>query len=360
MRMNALLVGKQIDFVAFDDVSLFMFQHDNLYNHAIPRDRKHQDVRKFCLQRTKAFCRSPVRPDNRAAVNDARYCVHLVVAHLLGMPHPLTVLDIGAHVGDFSLKMGNLIRTFNRQDRVHAFDPTAAGALLPANIAVNGLNEIVFHEDVAVDTEAGFMLFTVSEGRSDEAYGFRRQCQNPAQRSWSAVASYLLTVPNKMDYVRKFVKSLLPRREHNLVVQSVSISDWIATNVREGVLFVKIDVEGIDMVILDAILETNRGPFPPVAIFEFSPASYANNDQACSFLEKLLATHDLFDIFYSPTPAFCRSITAESLSGFVSEIGSERIFGYTDILMIPKCMPGSSELARRLESLRPASRVYVM
>ena len=122
--MNRPMYNQEIDLVDFDGLKLFMFKHDSLYDTAIPNGRKNQSLQHYQqFIRQHGFPHSVVEPENIGRLSQARYGVYLFMHHLWQHGVDFMVLDIGSHVGEFSLKMGNCIRTFAQANRVIAFNP---------------------------------------------------------------------------------------------------------------------------------------------------------------------------------------------------------------------------------------------
>jgi hypothetical protein len=81
--MNPFLLNKGIDLVDFEDVKLFMFKNDNLYNIVIAESRKNQSVieyQKFI--RENDYLHSLVTPENVDQISKARFGIHLFLHHL--------------------------------------------------------------------------------------------------------------------------------------------------------------------------------------------------------------------------------------------------------------------------------------
>ena len=129
--MDRWVCNEQIDLVDFEDLKLFMFKHDSLYDTAIPGARKNQSLPQYQqFIRQHGYPDSVVGPENVAKLSQARFGVCLFMHHLWQQGVDFTVLDIGSHIGEFSLKMANCIRTFGQANQVIAFEPTEVGELM--------------------------------------------------------------------------------------------------------------------------------------------------------------------------------------------------------------------------------------
>ena len=297
-------------------------------------------------------------PENLDTIDGCRHCLHVVLGNLLRTLGNVTVLDIGAFVGDFAIRMGNLIRTFGRQNRVYAFDPTDAGALIPYNVRINGLDGIVIHKELAIDCHAQYSLFTVSPGDYDSTTAAKRHAP---RFNLSAQLKFLLKTSHKLAYIERLIRYFRPRPQYNLIVEATTISRFAARIGLRTPIFAKINVEGLDADVVRDLRQFARTSGVPVTIvFEFKPRSYGSLAEASAFLNDLVEEYYIFDIWYCPNPCLCNEVTREALPGFVNTVLNHRIVAYTDILLIPRSLPGAAQLAERLSRLKPEKPEYIL
>jgi FkbM family methyltransferase len=356
--MHPFLLNKQIDLVDLNDVKLLRFKEDNLYNLSVPANRKNRSLSEHykSVQRN-GYPDSLVTPQNLSSISDARFCLPLALAHMWSQGIDTTVLDLGAFVGDFSIQAGNLIRTFGCESKVHAFDPTEAGALIPHNIAINGLQDIVTHWDLAVSNYNGLMLFNVLSGMLDAAFMDNKGAH---KFNLKALVTHFSRTQYKRVYIDKVKRYFRPEKGHNLLVKGVRIADWLEANSITNSLFCKIDIEGMDTeVIRDLLAASPNRNRHLTCIFEFNPNTFPFPRDAIGWLNLLSERFLLFDIWYSPCPAFCKAINVDDIPEFVRSIANERVFGYTDVLMVPKDLPGVQDLSSRLMALKAGPLEYL-
>jgi FkbM family methyltransferase len=389
--MRPALQNKNIDLVDFEDLKLFMLKNDNLYNIAVSEDRKNQSLSKYQAEiREKGYPRSLVTPESINDVTSARFGFYLFLHHLWehdsnrsrSLEHngnrsrsweqnsprststgprnaDLTILDIGSHIGDFSLKMGNFIRTCGKACRVISFDPTEAGVLVNYNIELNGLNEIVRHEDLAVSDFDGLMLFDYSPGFSDSTHVSERigaaaasrggKFHSFRQKSLKEKLLSLITLPFRR--VRRAIDQQTPEAPtYNFIARAVDIAGYLERNGLNGDLFVKIDVEGMDTKVIDRLLTLLPSRLISIA-FEFTPRSFGDGDTAARYLRDLSDSFHMFDLFYSPNPTRFRLIGPGDCQAFVPEV-RQRKYGYTDIFLLDKRTPDCEQLVERLSGLK--------
>jgi FkbM family methyltransferase len=357
------LGNEEIDLVDFDGLKLFMFKHDYLYDHAIPQDRKNQSLHDYQQSvRQHGYPQSVVTPENVERLTLARYGVYVFLDHLWKHGVDFVVLDIGSHVGEFGLKMGNCIRAFARANRVIAFEPTAIGELVRYSIELNGLGGIVTHEDLAVSEFDGLTLFTYTPGYSDGGRIIREDSR--AQGGSGRLSHFWRqsmrgkSLKSKIECVSKVLGSKLSRlapgsrriSSSTLIVHSVDILSYLDQHHCDQDLFVKIDVEGSDSMIISRLLQLLPTRLVSI-IFELAPTQVAGGlEQARSYLESLGESFHLFDLFYVPNPTRFKLIAPTEIRRFVTEVAS-REPGYTDVFMLDKRVPECDQLLRRLSSL---------
>jgi len=355
---------EEIDLVDFDGLKLFMFKHDYLYDHAVPNPRKGQSLRDYQQSiRKHGFPQSVVRPENVGRLSQARYGVYIFMHHLWQQGIDFAVLDIGSHVGEFGLKVGNCIRTFARTNQVIVFEPTEVGELVRYSIELNGLGDIVKHEDLAVSEFDGLMLFAYTRGFSDG--GHIIQEDSGAQGGFGRLGHFWRqsmrgkSLKSKIECVSKVLRSKLSRLAPGsrrvstsaLIVQSVDILSYLERHHCDQHLVVKIDVEGSDSVIINRLLQLLPKRLVSI-IFEFAPTQVAGGfGQAQSYLEGLSRFFYLFDLFYVSNPTRFNLISPSEIRRFVIEV-ARREPGYTDLFMLDKRTPECNQLVRRLSTLR--------
>jgi FkbM family methyltransferase len=361
--VNRWVCNEQIDLVDFDDLKLFMFKHDSLYDTAIPEARKNQSLPQYQQStRQHGYPHSVVGPENVGKLSQARFGVYLFMHHLWQHGVDFTVLDIGSHIGEFGLKMGNCIRTFGKANRVIAFDPTEVGELVRYNIELNGLGDIVKHEDVAVSEFDGLVLFAYTPGLSDGAHIVR---EDPGTKgAFSRLDNFWRnslkgkSLRGKAVSIGKVLRFKLHRlrpgsrriSSYNLIVRSVDILSYLEQHHYDQNLFVKIDIEGFDSVVVNRLLQLLPTRLVSI-IFEFAPSwGLGGFDQARAYLERLCPSFHLFDLFYAPNPTRFKLITPAQIGRFVAEV-AQREYGYTDVFLLDKRTPERDQLVHRLSSL---------
>jgi FkbM family methyltransferase len=235
----------------------------------------------------------------------------------------VTVLDVGAHVGAFGLKIASFLRTAALPGRVVCFEPGTAGELLPHNVVLNGLANRVRVEALAISDLTGLDVLHITPGNTD---------------SDSLVGE--------------------SSRSYDKIVPTVRVDDYVKEHVPTGGLIVKLDTEGLEPRLIASMAEL-RPDRSVVTVFEFMPWRYADGRFGLDLLESLREECALFDLHYAPRVSRVDSIEPNHFSSFISRVRG-RPFGYTDVLAIPNQLPGAIELIDRLAGLRRDDSILTM
>ena len=366
--MYPSLSNRRIDLVAVGELCLFMFEDDNLYRIVVPDSVKRQSLSGFQKRvRQHGYTPSPVTPKNVGRVESARHGVFLFLYHFWQRRIPFTVFDIGSFVGSFSLEIASCARTFGERTQVIAFDPTDAGALMNYNIELNGLGDWVRHEDLAIGEVDGLAVFDCRAGHSDSSHvrGDSEKRVGEARLGVRQKARRLVERP--LGAVRRCVRATFGEGAQQsgmgrtFAYSTIARSNQILTYLNRGEfepdLFVKIDGEGMDPVIVGQLM-TLLPQRRISIIFEFAPAQFEKEDRAHELLDTISANFHVFDMFYSPNPTRFRLVRREELGALASEVREKRRYGYTDLFLLDKRIPDCVDLVERLSSLRELPDVY--
>lgn len=144
----------------------------------------------------------------------------------------MTVIDVGAHIGYYSLLSAKLV---GEKGRVFAFEPDPRNfSLLSKNIEVNGYKNIVL-EQKAVSSESGITKLYICE----EASIYNRT-YDPGDGS-------------------KFIE-----------VESISLDDYFKSR-NDKIDFIKIDVEGSEYSVIQGMINLLEKNINVIIVTEFAP-----------------------------------------------------------------------------------------
>lgn len=113
------------------------------------------------------YARPPISRSSIKTEHRARFALYKVVDHMIRNCPGFTFLDVGAFVGDVSLRFANYCRAEQASCSFMCFDPTLAGDLVPFNIELNGLGDYITHHSLAVSHITGPIPFEQRLGHSD-------------------------------------------------------------------------------------------------------------------------------------------------------------------------------------------------
>ena len=199
---------------------------------------------------------------------DTQYCFHAYVAHMHRRGIPTTFLDVGAYVGEASLYMANFARTSGIQFQAIAFDPSLAGTLLPYNIELNGLQDWITYEDLAIAPFDGPTMFSCNAKMMDSA---------SLEKTRRCGCRYFSCLRKKL-------------------------STYIKTRrLDDARLLVKLDTEGYEPFIMKDLVANCK--YLPSIIFEFCPGALRDKGFHCeNFLTQLAEHFVLFSAVHAPKP----------------------------------------------------------
>ncbi len=309
--------GEGIDLVDCGDFRLFMLREDNLYNISVPQARKRYSLAKHYQDiRENGYARAPVDARTVATVRDACFGIYKVLYHFYRTCVDFRFLDVGAFVGDVSVRYANFFRTLGCEKKFYCFDPTLSGDLIPFNVQLNGLENCITHYPLAVSPVDGFITFAQRRGHSDS---------NRA--------------------------TLEGEEQQNSIIPSIKLSRFIDLN-GIGNAFIKLDTENLESVILQDIAGFLQSTMN-VVCFE----CHAHDLALRGTIEDLFATHLLYDVGYVPRPFCFSEIDPRDLGNFYERV-QNRPYGYTDICAISRRLPALERLQQELTGLTEAPVEY--
>ncbi|MEP6795808.1 MAG: FkbM family methyltransferase [Saprospiraceae bacterium] len=345
--MDGLLTNKKIDVVDFDGLKLFMLKDDNLYDHFIANDRKNQDLDAYYkeIKERKGYPIPGITFENCESSDDPRNGLFIYFKHLLDQHIAFTVFDIGSHIGDFAIKCGHFFRNADRKIGVVSFDPSPAGMLVQYNIDINGLTKYNKHEALAVTEHDGYYIFHFREGYSDSA-----------KLSFSKEGSFLeklrfyagSTLAFKFTILKKLISQAIRKtpKSFDLIVKGIKVENYLKTQSIDTHLFVKIDVEGYDEVLVREFIRLKKNKL-------ISIISELHVDAgSIHFLQEISEHFYVFDLFYCPNPTRFKLISPEQFEDFIHRDLKNREYGYTDLFLLDKQTPDVNTLVSKLIKLR--------
>lgn len=310
------------DLVRLDNVSLFVPSNDNLFDKFIPASCKGMTI-----ERHRELEECQTAPTRAKLEMDVTRLMLLYLDVLFAAGRTVHLLDLGAWVGDFALRLGRFAQLRGEGFFSECYDPSNAGALIPFNAELNRLESCVVHRALGLSLSGGPQIFRQLWGNSDAS---------------------------RLESTTGDVPTLLG---DSYLVRTVPLQACLPILTPTGHLIVKFDVEGIDAAL---VLQNLKGLFEASIIIEFAPSQrqYLEID-AIEFLRTLMRTHTIFDLYYLPRPTRATPVGENSLQDFVEDV-RHRPYGYTDLLAVPKSDRSHDELVSKLGALCPIDASYTM
>jgi FkbM family methyltransferase len=174
----------------------------------------------------------------------------------------MTVFDVGANIGIYSLLLARLV---GHEGTVHAFEPEPRNFdRLMTNLTLNGAANVVANR-LAVYSESGEVTLNLFD---------------PSLGSWHSLGTPKLADP---DHPRRTVE---PRE--SIAVEAVSLDDYARSREIVHVDFLKIDVEGAEPAVLEGAADLFERQAVGLVQFEISiPQSQALGHDGSGIFEFL-------------------------------------------------------------------------
>jgi FkbM family methyltransferase len=194
----------------------------------------------------------------------------------------MTVMDIGANIGQYALIAANRV---GDRGRVHAFEPTPALATrLRQNVSINGLENIIINEAAVSDTVGEATLYL--------PYG-----DNPGENS--------IITPNEVSGPVPTVR-----------VSTVTLDAYLSERGVERVDVIKIDIEGAELLALRGATGLLARDQAPVLIMEMNPKALTAGGNTS---DSLLGFLGQFGYSYYPVATYYAEIGKPLTNGVVAK-----------------------------------------
>jgi FkbM family methyltransferase len=308
---HGILAGRQVDLVDFGQLRVFMYVDDMGYRVLAPeyKQKTGGPVDRDLSQ--------PARTAEERYNDPAEPLISTLLSHYWVHGLDFTYLDIGCQYGLSAMATAQVILSAGRQNRVYAFDPGAAAALVPFNLQLNRMQERVIFEAVAISNHDLPGIVYAELGQSENNRIVNRDLRTEALSR---------VVPCK-------------------TVDQVLAERGIANH-----LIVKMDTQGGEPEVFDGMERALRERYV-TCVAEFAPDAIATRRPPAEWLRQYAESFRIFDIqdndMYLKASHRVTPVDAGKLSEFV-ELVERREPRYTDLLFIPKHLPGFAALDQRL------------
>jgi len=228
--------------------------------------------------------------------------------------------DIGCQYGSSAMAAAMIVGSAAQDTRVIAFDCGVAGNLVPYNLMLNGMQEHVTYEPLAVSYDTYPALVFGESGHSEN--------NRIVNRAPSSEAFSYIVMATSIDAYRQ---------KHGLLRN----------------LIVKIDTQGGEMEVLAGAKETLQTR-EVTMLMEFVPGAMGSRQDPGDWLAELSQSFTIYelgdhDIFLSRSHHLPRITEAHAFTRNVSR----RAVPYTDLLLIPRNLKGHDTLLEHLDAPAP-------
>lgn len=93
--------------------------------------------------------------------------MHSMVTYVAQLKHPAVIIDVGAHHGAYAIVLGKILQKMGVGGKIIAVEPNPHSfSVLEKNVRLNGLEDTVYCERVAVSDQAGTMNISINDVQS--------------------------------------------------------------------------------------------------------------------------------------------------------------------------------------------------
>jgi len=301
--------GEEIDLVDLGPLKVFHYTDDLMY-HRVPPAARNYRLKAEDLQRVRNRPKTSTVEELYDQPQSGASLPSLVMAHYWKMGLEFVYVDVGCQYGTTALLAALAIASCGRKNKVVAFEPGKAGDLAPFNIALNGFGDGVVFEPLAVSNlTAPFVLY----GETGHTENNRIVNRHPGSEAFSRV------------------------------VNATTIDDYFRQRGIHSQVIMKVDTQGAEPEVWAGMERVLAEKFTTV-IIEFTPSALVTRVAPLEFLRLIARDAQLYDIRPS-----IRSLDPTRFHEFTEQVSRSRD-GWTDLLIVPRKLPGFEELARRLRS----------
>lgn len=300
--------GRKIDLVNCGSFAVFMFMDDWAYNQ-LPEESKGYSIAAHAQRVMSGGGVNGSSHEFSIEKINKNNIKFLLLKHYWSHNLPFVFLYVGCNYGVSALELAAFIKYHGHTNKLVCFDPGLAGLLVPHNISINALDDIVTFEPLAVSDHSLPCIIFSEIGHSEN-----NRIINPDIRAGTEAGSW--------------------------VARSISVDQYVVQNDISENLILIIDTQGGDYEVVQGMKSVNQSRYVSFMI-EFFPLGLEPRVAPIDFLNMIGMDAYLFDL--PEKDKAIREIKASEYSDFIDEVDSYE-GKWTDILVIPKKLPGSDAL----------------
>ena len=316
--------GRKVDLVNFDIIRCFMFMDDFGYRDQVQESQKNyqltqDDIREIQERRSaKQRSAAPSLDEALQRIN-RNHVIHVLLAHYWAHRLDFTYIDVGCGYGHSALIVAHSICACDMRNKTICFEPGVAAFLVGHNIAINGLEDFMIFETVAVSSGTFPVIMYCEAG---------------------------FTAGNRT------VNRIPGRESFSYVVPATSIDEYLEEKNVRNHLIMKIDTEGAEYEVFLGMRRAIEERYTTYFV-EFTPPALATRIRPAQFLADIGRDAYILDIEtleFDPRRNNMRPfkvIEPSRYKRFVEEVSS-RQGSWTDLLVVPRKLPGVEGLMARL------------
>jgi FkbM family methyltransferase len=295
----------QIDLVQFAGSKGFVYTDDLCYT-MFPEEHKRLSPDK-----------EPAPPPQARSIeecydNEAESLQAILFCHYWREQVNFTFLDIGCHYGFTAMATARLIQSFGRNNRVIAFDSGIASNLVPFNLALNGMQNRVIFERMAISDRTGPCAVYADIFHSED---------------------------------NRIVNRMPAKEALSYPVNATTLDDYFQY---PGHLILKIDTQGAEPEVFDGMKRLRQDRLMTI-ITEYTPHAIQSRVSPNDWLRGFAEDFAIYDAGERAVVLGQKHrLPKVQLDGFAERVNAKPS-QYTDLLLIPLKLPGFDELVRRIE-----------
>lgn len=243
----------------------------------------------------------------------------MLIAWYLNEQIGTAFFDIGSNIGGDAIRIARLSRLIKQEFPITAFEPGLMGALLPHNLQLNGVVDLVRFEEKCVSNDSKPQILFGEAGATTN---------------------------------NRIVNRNITTESFSKIVNSITISEYMAEARfyrRHPVM--KIDTQGAEWFIWNGLKE--ELPRRSISmVMELTPWALDVVVSTRRFLEEILESFYVIDLGYD-RETFC-PITADTLDERLRYVQQNAPY-WTDLLCISRSLPSGQRLADRISIAYGAS-----